>query len=135
MLLKNSFFKVRFQFGRNYLCGGALLDGKTVLTAAHCCFGYRYSSGSHNFKQNFQNFSLRVLENSEVNSNPISKWLSNLYQWSSFIQAKWRQYTRASNLRWIPQRLLLADIQIGGPVHLWVISIGNFQNISCRNVT
>lgn len=36
-------FIVRLKFGRNYLCGGTLLDGDTVLTAAHCCHGQRAS--------------------------------------------------------------------------------------------
>ena len=36
-------FIVRLKFGRNYLCAGSLIDGETVITAAHCCDGFKYS--------------------------------------------------------------------------------------------
>lgn len=35
-------FFVRLKFGRNYLCAGSLIDGETVITAAHCCSGFSY---------------------------------------------------------------------------------------------
>ena len=35
---------MRLSLGRlGYLCSGTLLDGTTVLTAAHCCDGYKAS--------------------------------------------------------------------------------------------
>lgn len=73
-------FIVRLKFGRNYLCAGSLIDGETVITAAHCCDGFKYSDYEIFLNDHYYS----KLDEKEVKVSLTKMEYHSAFSWNSF---------------------------------------------------